>query len=230
VSSIDSLDIGDYCQYLNVTPYRIMYTGIVQDCLPIRSLEKKEGLYSFTISFPDSMLESLETGASVAVNGVCFTVTSISGSDVSFDAIRETLALSNIRFIETGTRVNIERSAKSDAEVGGHILSGHVIGTSEVISVDHSPNNRRLTFAADAGWLKYVFEKGFLAVNGASLTVAALDRQASEFAINLIPETLQRTNFDELETGDLVNIEVESQTQVIVDTVERIMAERFAEA
>ena len=203
-----------------------MYTGIVQDCLPIASLEKKEGLYTFSVQLPPELQHDLETGASVAINGVCFTVTRIEDGEVFFDAISETLALSNIRFIEPGTRVNVERSAKADAEIGGHVLSGHVIGTAEVTEVEESPNNRRLTFAADPAWLKFVFEKGFLAVNGCSLTVAALDRAEDSFAINLIPETLERTNFSQLAAGDLVNIEVETQTQVIVETVERVLAER----
>jgi riboflavin synthase len=191
-------------------------------------LEKKEGMYTFSIEFPEKLIENLETGASVAVNGVCFTVTRIVVHTVFFDAIAETLALSNIRFIECGTRVNIERSAKSGAEVGGHILSGHIIGTSELLSIENSSNNKRLTFAGAPHWLKFVFEKGFLAVNGCSLTVASLRREKGELAINLIPETLSRTNFLRLKSGDLVNIEVESQTQVIVETVERIMKERFS--
>jgi riboflavin synthase len=212
-----------------------MYTGIVQDCLPIESVDRKEGLYTFFLAFPESLTKELETGASVSVNGVCFTVTSIaemisetvSKTRVSFDAIKETLALSNIQHIQTGTLVNIERSAKADAEVGGHILSGHVVGTAEVIRVENSENNRRLTFKGDAEWMNFVFEKGFLAVNGCSLTVAALDREANEFAINLIPETLERTNFVGLQTGDLVNIEIDAQTRVIVETVERVLSERL---
>ena len=205
-----------------------MYTGIVQSCRPIFSVEKKEGLYSFTIEFPDELLQELETGASVAVNGVCFTVTKMVNGKVSFDAIAETLALSNIQFIEAGTLVNIERSAKSGAEVGGHILSGHIVGTSELLPIEESSNNKRLTFKGKPDWLKFVFEKGFLAVNGCSLTVAALDRQKHQFAINLIPETLARTNFALLKAGDPVNIEIESQTQVIVETVERIMEQSFS--
>lgn len=205
-----------------------MYTGIVQACLSVKALDRKEGLFTFSLEFPPELLLDLVTGASVAINGVCFTATRIDGADVTFDAIRETLALSNIRLIEPGSRVNIERSARADAEIGGHVLSGHVIGTATVADVAETPNNRRLTFEGDPTWLKYVFEKGFLAINGCSLTVAAVDRYANRFAVNLIPETLARTNFDELATGDLVNIEVESQTQVIVETVERVMAERFS--
>jgi riboflavin synthase len=212
-----------------------MYTGIVQEQLAVTSVAKKEGLTTFTVDFPDHLMEGLETGASVAVNGVCFTVTSIDcnldgntdNNIISFDAIRETLDLSNIKYLEPGTMVNIERSAKQDAEVGGHILSGHVVDTATVSEIIASENNCRITFRGNQSWLKYVFEKGFLAVNGASLTVAALNRGDESFSINLIPETLKRTNFSLLTEGDEVNIEIESQTQVIVDTVERVMAERY---
>ena len=205
-----------------------MYTGIVQACVPIKYVDKQDGLYQFSVELPESLLTGLELGASVAVNGVCFTVTKIDDALVHFDAIRETLELSNIKQIALGTSVNIERSAMADAEVGGHILSGHIVGTAPVIAVESTTNNRRVTFKAEAGWLKFVFEKGFLAINGASLTVAAVDRENSQFSVNLIPETLERTNFAFLKVDDTVNIEVESQTQVIVETVERVMAERFA--
>ncbi|MGI9322920.1 MAG: riboflavin synthase subunit alpha, partial [Pseudomonadales bacterium] len=206
---------------------RYMFTGIVQASLPITQVVRKPGFCSFAVAFPTELLSGLATGASVAVNGVCLTVTGIEGGAVHFDAIKETLELSNLRLIEEGSLVNVERSARADAEVGGHLLSGHIVGTAEVVEVDVAvKNNCRLTFAADTGWLKYVFEKGFLAVNGASLTVAQLDREAARLAINLIPETLARTNLSLLKTGDLVNIEVESQTQAIVETVERVMAER----
>lgn len=183
---------------------------------------------SFTVRLPDELTDELVTGASIAINGCCFTVTTIQNNLVSFDAIEETLALTNISELAPGKPVNIERSATANAEIGGHILSGHIVDTAKVTRVETRENNRRLTFEGKPDWLKYVFEKGFLAVNGCSLTVAALDRESNTFAINLIPETLERTNFSLLLEGDEVNIEVESQTQVIVETVERIMAEREA--
>ncbi|MFT7243336.1 MAG: riboflavin synthase [Candidatus Azotimanducaceae bacterium] len=206
-----------------------MYTGIVQRMLPIEQLTRKPGLMSFSLKFDDELRAGLEQGASVAINGCCFTVTELSGALVSFDAIQETLDLTNLKHLKVGTQVNIERSAKSDAEVGGHILSGHIVDTARVIDIELTENNRRLTCEANASWLKFVFNKGFLAVNGCSLTVAHLDRDSSTFAINLIPETIVRTNFEQLKVGDELNIEVESQTQVIVETVERVMAERFAQ-
>ncbi|XOV88526.1 MAG: riboflavin synthase subunit alpha [Pseudomonadota bacterium] len=204
-----------------------MYTGIVQAMLPASRVERKPGLMSFSVPFPDALATGLEPGASVAVNGVCFTVTGIQGAEVSFDAISETLALSNLKYLEPGSQVNIERSAKAGAEVGGHILSGHVVGTAELIRVESSDNNRRLTFRGQQDWMRFIFNKGFLAVNGCSLTVAAIDKTAATFSINLIPETLARTNFALLREGDEVNIELDQQTQVIVETVERVLAERF---
>jgi riboflavin synthase len=206
-----------------------VYTGIVQRMLPVAEAVKKPGLLTFRVDFDEEMLAELELGASVAFNGCCFTVTQIDENGrVSFDAIQETLDITNLKYIEVGSLLNVERSARSDAEVGGHILSGHIVDTAKVVEISESENNVRMTFAGDPEWLKYVFKKGFLAVNGCSLTVADLDRENRQFAINLIPETLARTNFARLQVGDEVNIEVESQTQVIVETVERIMAERFS--
>ena len=208
-----------------------MYTGIVQRMLPVAVIDKKPGLMTFSLQFDEELLNELELGASVAFNGCCFTVTGIENGLVSFDAIQETLSITNLKYIAEGSMVNVERSAKSDAEVGGHILSGHIIDTAKVVDIELSENNQRWTFQGDPAWLKYVFNKGFLAVNGCSLTVAALERESSQFSINLIPETLSRTNFSLLQVGDEVNIEVEAQTQVIVETVERtverMLGERF---
>jgi len=206
-----------------------MYTGIVQAMLPIASLKKLSGLTTFSLVLPASLSTELETGASIAVNGTCFTVTQMitnsQGTEVFFDAIEETLALTNLKSIEVGTQVNVERSARANAEVGGHVLSGHVVGTAAVVAVETSENNQRLTFRGDSAWTKYVFSKGYLALNGCSLTIAAVE--GTDFAVNLIPETLRRTNFALLNVGDPVNVEIEQQTQVIVDTVERVLAERL---
>ena len=209
-----------------------MYTGIVQATCALSFVERRPNLLHFGLCLPSALSADVTLGASIAVNGCCFTVTSMmpsgQGLDVTFDAIDETQAITNVKHFEQGSIVNVERSAKQNAEVGGHVLSGHIVGTAEVVDIEKDENRCRMTFGADAPWLKYVFEKGYLAVNGASLTIAALDRSTHKFAINLIPETLERTNFSLLSVGDPVNIEVESQTQVIVDTVERVMAERYA--
>ncbi len=204
-----------------------MFTGIIQGMVPVRAITWEESMLHFSIHMPAELVDGLVTGASVSVNGVCLTVTETSGCEISFDAVSETLALSNLDKLTIDTPVNIERSARYDAEIGGHILSGHIVGTARIQAVNKRPGNYRMTFAGDSKWLKYLFLKGFLAINGASLTVAELDMESGIFSVNLIPETLLRTNFSLLEEGDDVNIEVDSQTRVIVDTVERIMADRY---
>lgn len=205
-----------------------MYTGIVQAMLPVARVEKKTGLTHFAIPFPDALLTGLETGASVSVNGTCFTVTRIEGDLVWFDAIAETLRLTNLKYLEVDMPVNIERSAAAGAEIGGHILSGHVIGTAKVVAVASSENNRALTFEGDPAWMKFIFNKGFIALNGCSLTVAGIHKDQARFTVNLIPETLARTNFGLMAENDEVNVEIDQQTQVIVETVERVLAERSA--
>ena len=202
-----------------------MFTGIVQAMLPIKSVEPKDGLLSFCLDFPAELMTHLVTGASVAINGVCLTATDIKGSKVSFDAVRETLLLSNLDQLTQGSMVNVEKSLHHDAEIGGHILSGHIAGTANVRSVEESSNNCRMAVEIPKEWTKYVFRKGFLAINGASLTVA--DLESDRVFVNLIPETLKRTNFVLLQPGDKVNIEIDAQTQTIVDTVERIMQDRY---
>ena len=156
-------------------------------CYLLQVWNKKTGLTTFGIRFSDALREGLETGASVAVNGTCFTVTHLIEDEVFFDAIAATLEISNTSELAVGSLVNIERSAHAGAEVGGHILSGHVIDVATVSSVVDSENNRKITLTGDAGWMKYVFNKGFLALNGASLTIAEVNGE--QFSINLIPET-----------------------------------------
>jgi len=202
-----------------------VYTGIVQAMLPIASVDRKPGLMSFRLELPGDLGVDLETGASVAVDGVCFTATEIDGNLVSFDAMQETLNITNIDDLVPGTQVNIERSAKAGVEVGGHILSGHIVDVALVTAVEDSPNNKKITFQGKPEWMKYVFNKGFLALNGASLTVASIDRESNQFSVNLIPETLKRTNFSLLREGDKVNVEIDHQTQVIVDTVTNLVKE-----
>jgi len=201
-----------------------VFTGIIQSMLPVKTIAEREGMASLTIEFPDTLLTGLETGASVAINGVCLTVTTIQKQGVTFDAVRETLALSNLKFLTEGMQVNVERSAKHNAEIGGHIISGHVMGLAKVVSIESSENNCQMTFSMPGEWMKYVFNKGYLAINGASLTIAVCAKD--HFAVNLIPETLTRTNFSLLKAQNMVNIEIDAQTQTIVDTVERVLAER----
>lgn len=209
-----------------------MFTGIVQGIATVSALRERPGLRSFTLQFPPGFAAGLEIGASVAVDGTCLTVTTLHGeTSADFDVMQQTLALTTLGALRDGSRVNVERSAKSGAEVGGHVLSGHVDAVATLSQLRRPENNHVLRFDVPAPWMNYVFNKGFMAVNGASLTVADSHRApdgSGWFEVWLIPETLRMTTFGDKAEGARVNLEIERQTQVIVETVERILAQRFA--
>lgn len=200
-----------------------MFTGIVQEYLPIRIAEKKSGLVTFAVQFTPELLLDLKLGASVALDGVCLTVVKIQNQEVFFDAMIETLRLTTLQYIQNEQKINVERSARLSDEVGGHRVSGHVSGMAKIVSAATPENNKVLTFEVNTDALKYIVEKGFIALDGCSLTVTNVNRQKNTFDIWFIPETLTRTGFGNKGVGDNVNLEFDPTTQVIVDTVERIM-------
>lgn len=200
-----------------------MFTGIIQGTAEILTIEEKENFRTHCIRLPSSALDGLEPGASVAHNGCCLTVTRIDGDRVDFDLMRETLRATNLGSLQVGESVNFERAARFGDEIGGHAMSGHILCTAEVVSVETSPNNHRIRFALPETWSKYLFTKGYIGIDGISLTIGEVS--ANQFDVNLIPETLQRTNIGTRRVGDRVNIEIDPQTQAIVDTVERILPE-----
>ncbi len=200
-----------------------MYTGIVQGAYPVVDITRKPGLHSLVLELPQPLLVGLEIGASVGLDGVCMTVTAIDGQRVHFDAMQETLSLTTLGGLAESDRVNVERSASQGAEIGGHLVSGHVDGTADIVAIERSENNCSIHYRLPAGLMKYVFKKGFVAINGCSLTVAEVDREACQFTVCLIPETLRVTTHGDKSVGDRVNIEVDRQTQVVVDTVERVL-------
>lgn len=171
------------------------------------------------------LADGLQLGASVAVNGCCLTAASVDGSTARFDLIRETLETTNLADLRPESVVNVERSVRVGDEVGGHLLSGHVAATVPVVDVCAEVGYRRLTVEIPAVWLRYLSLKGFVALNGASLTIADLDRQKSTIAVSLIPETLARTTFGDTTTGDHLNLEIDPQTQAVVDTVRSMLPE-----
>lgn len=205
-----------------------MYTGIVHGAYPLSGLTEELGLRRFVMALPEVLRDGLEIGASVGLNGVCMTVTHIENDRVHFDAMQETLSLTTLGQLAVGDLVNVERSAKQGAEIGGHLISGHVDGRAVVTAVERSENNLTLFFQLPKTLVKYVFRKGFIGLHGCSLTVASMDSSRGVFSVCLIPETLRSTNLGALSVGAEVNIEVDRQTQVIVDTVERVLAEREA--
>jgi riboflavin synthase len=175
-----------------------------------------------SISVPEEIVEGLKTGASVAVNGVCLTVVSIEGDHITFDVMQETIDLTTLGSLKTGDQVNVERSLKVGDEVGGHLVSGHVHGTARILDITKTENNVTITLEPPAELSKYIFPKGFIALNGVSLTVIS----TSPLSVSLIPETLERTTFGSAQVGDLVNVEIDQQTRTIVDTIEHITTKK----
>ena len=204
-----------------------MFTGIVKGRATVREIEKRQGLYTLKIAFPKDFDEGLEIGASVAVDGVCLTVTAHAPGEASFDVMQESLARTTLIDLSAGDEVNVERAARDGAEIGGHPLSGHVDCTAEIVSVETPENNRVLRFQLAPEWARYVFAKGYIAVNGCSLTVSDMDRSTGQFSVWLIPETLRVTTFEAKGPGDRANIEIERGTQVTVDTIRGYLDERL---
>lgn len=199
-----------------------MFTGIVKGLCKIKEVKASPGMIRYAVSLPAELMHGLETGASVSIDGVCQTVTTLEGPLAWFDAIDETLKRTTIKNLQVGQLVNVERAARFGDEIGGHMLSGHVFGTVTVDSIDKSENNHIVKLRCAPEWIKYLFPKGYAALDGVSLTLVDVD-PAGTFTVHLIPETLRLTTFGHKKAGDLVNIEFDSQTQAIVDTVERYM-------
>jgi len=207
---------------------RHMFTGIVQGVAHVTRRVERPGLVSFELALPPGFDEGLEVGASVAVDGVCLTVTGHAGpSRATFDVMQQSLALTTLGALTEGSAANAERAAKDGAEIGGHPLSGHVDGLGRIVQVRRPENNHVLRIELPPALRRYVFAKGYVAVNGCSLTAAEVDRTAGWFEVWLIPETLRMTTFGSRREGDPVNIEIERQTQVFVDTVREAIDERL---
>ena len=174
---------------------------------------------------PIDLLDDLKLGASIAHNGVCLTVTRIDGDLLSFDLMQETLRITNLGKLQVGDEVNVERAMKMSDEIGGHLLSGHVYSMALIDEIIRTENNYQIWFKLpEPHLIKYILTKGYIAIDGISLTIGAVEN--GRFCVNLIPETLQRTIIAQKKIGDKVNLEIDSQTQAVVDTVERYLAEK----
>lgn len=195
-----------------------MFTGIVKAVSTVAALEKKDDLLRYAVEFSPEFHSGLELGASVSVDGVCQTVVAIQGNLVWFEAIEETLRCSTLSTLALGKCVNLERSAKIGDEIGGHLLSGHIFGTASLVDI----HKNSFTFACTPSWAKYLFPKGFIAIDGISLTLGEIDKEGGRFTVHLIPETLKRTTLSSKKLGDLVNLEFDASIQAAVDTIESL--------
>lgn len=175
-----------------------------------------------TVELPEDMAGGLQTGASVAHNGCCLTVTETDGRTARFDLMAETLDKTNLGRLKAGDLVNLERAARFGDEIGGHLMSGHITATTEILRIERTEHNTTMHFALPAALKPYILPKGFVGLDGCSLTIGSVGEDS--FCVHLIPETLRRTLFGTRQAGDTVNLEIDPQTQAVVDTVSRILA------
>ena len=203
----------------------MVFTGIVEGTGLVTKVDSSKNLTKIAIQMPVDFSNGIKIGASVCVDGVCLTVSSINENELSFDIIIETLKVTTFNEIKVNDVVNVERSMKLGDEIGGHMLSGHVSTTASISEIDNPENNHIISFSTDSETIRYIFPKGYIALNGVSLTVGDVDKSNKTFNVYLIPETLRLTNLGSKIAGDKINLEIETQTRNMVDTISEINKE-----
>tara|TARA_B100000795_G_scaffold10578_2_gene7432 strand:+ start:948 stop:1550 length:603 start_codon:yes stop_codon:yes gene_type:complete len=198
-----------------------LFSGIVSGLGSIKSIKKKVDIVSIEIKAPKNFSKKLQKGASVSVDGVCLTAKNSNSDNIKFDVIEETLSRSTLSNLVKGQKVNLERSITSSTEIGGHLMSGHIHGVARVIDMKIKESSTDMKISIPQGTGKYILEKGYIGINGCSLTVGKVNK--SSFNIHLIPETLEVTNLAVLEKKQFINLELDQNTVSIVDTVERVL-------
>ena len=197
-----------------------MFTGIVAGTAPIVKIDDKDLIRSFTVDL-GKYIDNLEIGASVALDGVCMTVVSIENNLVKFDAIEETLTRTTLGSLNINSSVNIERSLKMGDELGGHIISGHVLMTAKILQITKKGDGKDILVENPSDASHYILEKGYISIDGMSLTIGNVSQE--NFSLHIIPETLRVTTIGQKKVGDYVNIEIDSRTQAVVDTIRKSM-------
>ncbi|AHG60258.1 riboflavin synthase [Buchnera aphidicola] len=203
-----------------------MFTGIVHGIGNIVFIEKKKKSNIYMVKLPSILSQDLKIGASVAHNGCCLTVKCIDNDFIVCDAVEETLKNTNLGILNIGDYINIERSVKYGDEIGGHIISGHIIDTTEISKILKNNDNCTLWLKVrNVNLMKYIFYKGFVCLDGVSLTISDIIK--NEFCVNIIPHTLLSTTIKYKKNGDLMNLEIDFYTQTIVDTTERLINKKY---
>ena len=203
-----------------------MFSGIVSVKSKVSKVKKYEDYLSLEISTPKGFDKNLKRGASISVNGVCLTSKDNGSKTLKFDVIEETISKTNLQNISKGDTVNLERSIKASTEIGGHLMSGHVHFTANIIKIVDKKNTKDIQISLVRKYSDYVMEKGYRGINGCSLTIGKVTK--TNFYIHLIPETLNITNLDQLSKGDQVNIEIDQNTITVVNTVKKTLAAQIS--
>ena len=193
-----------------------MFTGIIEEMGTVRRLDRTPISCRLTIA-ATLVLQGTQIGDSIAVNGVCLTVTDLQKDAFTADVMPETLRRSSLGILRSGSSVNLERAMVANGRFGGHIVSGHIDGTGTIASKVPEGNAQIVTISAAPNLLRYIVEKGSIAIDGISLTVAAVDGEG--FSVSTIPHTVAQTNLSQRRRGDPVNLE----TDVVGKYIEKLL-------
>ena len=194
-----------------------MFTGLVQGVGEVISITKAED--SALITFASDLAADLAVGDSISINGVCLTATAVKENSFTADVMVQTLKLTTLGSLVSGSKVNTELATRADARLGGHIVQGHVDGVAKVVASEPGDKWQRFVVQIPESLRRYVVNQGSICVDGVSLTVGEIEDQASQVTLWLIPETLAKTTLGQRKAGDLVNIEVD----VLAKYVERLV-------
>jgi riboflavin synthase len=198
-----------------------MFTGLVQERGSVTTIVRAETSAQITIKAP-LLASQIKTGDSVSVDGVCLTATAVTADSFTADAMVQTLAITSLGQIQSGSAVNLELAARLDARMGGHIVQGHVDGTGTLVALTPGEQWMKCEVKVDKALLKYIVAKGSICFSGISLTVGEVNDETSVVTVWLIPETLERTTIGTKSAGDVINIEVD----VLAKYVERMMEKK----
>jgi riboflavin synthase len=197
-----------------------MFTGIARGLGTLACIREQSEIKTLTFDHHGLLDNELRLGNSVLVNGVCLTIVKVAETQLDFDVIPETLRLTNLGQLQLGDRVNVEPSLKLADEIGGHKVEGHVEGLAEIVDIKNESSDYRVTFQINAKALyPAIVHKGYIAIDGVSLTVAGWDNTNGRLEIALIPETLERTTLGFKKAGDQVNVETDISNRVIANVI-----------
>ena len=201
-----------------------MFSGIVQTVGKIESIKDKNHIKTIRIETHGNYLEDIAIGQSVSVDGVCLSLVKKNNEYCEFEAVEETINRTTLGSYKQGSKVNLEKSLKFGDTVGGHFVSGHIHTRGRIVEVELIGESKNILVEIEEKWIKYLTEKGYISVNGASITIGKVSKNT--FYVHLIPETLKTTNLDELIYDNYVNLEFDQTTIAIVDTTERLINQK----
>ena len=201
-----------------------MFSGIVQTVGKIESIKDKNHIKTIRIETHGDYLEDIAIGQSVSVDGVCLSLVKKNNEYCEFEAVEETINRTTLGRYKQGKKVNLEKSLKFGDTVGGHFVSGHIHTRGRIVEVELIGESKNILVEIEEKWIKYLTEKGYISVNGASITIGKVSKNT--FYVHLIPETLKTTNLDELIYDNYVNLEFDQATIAIVDTTERLINQK----